>query len=356
LLLSWVLVSKAGLGRWVLRLLAVGYPLALLALVLAFRLVGERWWVTTVALYLPRWPLVLPLAFLALALAVWGPRRLLFLQAAALGLWLFPLMGLTLSLPPAPRPTPGAFQLRLLSFNIDGGAFGVPDVLAVIRDAHPDVVLLQEVHPNVVAAVRAGLAGYTVEVAGQFVIASRYPVEGAFRPTRGASHCEGCDTKYARYELTTPAGRVQVYNLHPISPHAVFEELRGDGLRHELLTGRIFRSPAAAELDKNVAWRMAGLQALVDDIQRSPYPVIMAGDTNLPGSSWAFRQLLGRFQDGFSAVGSGFGYTFPAPKRPWMRIDRILTGPGVRFLGFQVLERRASDHLAIVGDLEIPRR
>ena len=43
---------------------AIAYPLLLLVAAVALRFVGERWWVTTVALYLPRLVLGAPLPFI----------------------------------------------------------------------------------------------------------------------------------------------------------------------------------------------------------------------------------------------------------------------------------------------------
>ena len=61
-----------------LRLLAiigaVAYPLALVAVILAFRYVGERWWVTLAAMYLPRLGFALPLPFILVAVYFWGPE------------------------------------------------------------------------------------------------------------------------------------------------------------------------------------------------------------------------------------------------------------------------------------------
>jgi endonuclease/exonuclease/phosphatase family metal-dependent hydrolase len=93
------------------------------------------------------------------------------------------------------------------------------------------------------------------------------------------------------------------------------------------------------------------------DVQRSPYPVIIAGDTNLPGSSWALAHWFGEFQDGFDEAGSGFGYTYPLGKRrPWLRLDRVLAGPQFRFVDFGVIESKASDHLAVLAELELRDR
>src|SRR4051812_7884499 len=80
-----------------LTLLGVGYPLALLLLVLLLRLVGDDWWVTSVALYLPPLGFALPLPFVALALLLAQRWRLLAAQLVSVWLLLFPLMGLALS-------------------------------------------------------------------------------------------------------------------------------------------------------------------------------------------------------------------------------------------------------------------
>jgi len=60
--------------------------------------------------------------------------------------------------------------------------------------------------------------------------------------------------------------------------------------------------------------------------------VLIAGDTNLPGLSWALATLLGDYHDAFDEAGRGFGYTYPAWHRSWLRIDRVLGGPRLRFL------------------------
>jgi endonuclease/exonuclease/phosphatase family metal-dependent hydrolase len=63
---------------------------------------------------------------------------------------------------------------------------------------------------------------------------------------------------------------------------------------------------------------------------------------------------LGDYYDGFSEAGSGFGWTFPAPRHPWMRIDRVLADPRFRVVGFHVIESPTSDHFPVVADLELP--
>jgi len=341
--------SKVGFFRWVLRLLAVGYPLALLVAVLGLRLLGERWWVTTAALYLPRGWLALPLPFITLALLVWGPRRLLAAQLIALALVIFPLLGLSFSL--SRTPSPGAQRLRVVSYNVATGPHGTLALMEQLHAANPDVILIQESSPGTNRALRASFPELEVRAHVDFAIASRFPVTELGGATELAEPVRS--RAFARYRIETPAGAVRVYNLHLTSPHAALEELLGAGLRHEVASGHLFQFAAAPDVAANAAVRAAEAQAVADDAAASPDPVIIAGDTNLPGLSWAFARWLGRYQDGFVTVGNGLGYTFPAPKRPWMRIDRVLAGPRFRFLSFEVLPRGPSDHRGVVAELEL---
>jgi endonuclease/exonuclease/phosphatase family metal-dependent hydrolase len=82
-------------------------------------------------------------------------------------------------------------------------------------------------------------------------------------------------------------------------------------------------------------------------------PVVIAGDTNLPGLSLVFARYLSGYQDGFEKAGWGFGYTYPTNKNrpPWMRIDRILATASLRFERFEVGASSASDHRCVVADI-----
>ncbi len=120
---------------------AYGYPLTLLALSLALSVIGERHWVTAGLLYAPRLAFGAPLLVLVPALWVTGRTSLLWTQVAALGLLLFPLMGLVL---PWPARRSSAQVLRVLSYNVDSARAGAGKLLAVVDRLSPDLVLFQE--------------------------------------------------------------------------------------------------------------------------------------------------------------------------------------------------------------------
>jgi vancomycin resistance protein VanJ len=322
-------------------MLAIGYPLALLIFIVSLRFVGEKWWGTTIALYLPRAPFAVPLLPLIVAIVWLGPRKLLWTQLLAFGL-LLGLMGFRVAWPTP--PTPGALHLRIASCNTNGLALGGGRILKPLLARDPDIIVLQEVNPDGWSRLRKLVPGYQVHEFGQFWLASRFPI--------AAVSGQG---QFVRYRINTPAGPIELFNVHPISPRDGLESVRGDGLRHQFLRGDLFNTRARMVVAQNTAIRMDQLQGIAAAASSySGQPVIIVGDTNLPDLSWAFARLLGEYGDGFASAGSGFGYSFPSPRDPWMRIDRVLADKKhFRFRSFEVINEYISDHFAITSELEL---
>lgn len=337
--------------RWSVRLVAVAYPLALLVVIALFRWVGEGWWIATIALYLPRLGFALPLPFLLLALLIARDFRWLLSPLLAAAIIVGPLMGLHLGHPRL--GTPGTPRLTVLQLNMGFGHGGRPPVIALIRDVGADIVTLEAVSGNF-ELLRAEMTEYKFFRDGDLAIGSRFPIDqlvvGAPVVEDGVTH----DAMYMRARVMTPSGPIRVYAVHPTSPHSTFDEIRGEGLRHEIRSGQILGDEARVEMIKNTNERLAQLGAAAADAQTSPDPVLIGGDTNMPELSRAFARLFGDYQDAFAEVGRGFGYSYPDDKHPWMRIDRILAGPRFRILSAVTLKRKIYKHRAVVADVELP--
>jgi vancomycin resistance protein VanJ len=333
--------------------LAAGYLAGLVAVAVALPAFGETWWVTTALLYLPRFVFGLPLPVVILALVLFGPRRLLWALPVPLLVLLFPIMGLKLGLGAAFRPgEPGRPVVRLLSFNV--GATDDPGpIVQAIQAAGADVVVIQEHTASLEEALGAALPGFARHREGQFAIASRYPIEDVYLPPRlEVPDSPPRSARFVRYRLKTPLGPVHVYNVHPVSPRNGLEEARGDGLIEGLRQGRLAQSEGIKRMNANSVLRQRQVETFAGDAARSPHPVIIAGDTNLPDGSRVLRRTLGGFSDGFSRAGRGFGYTYPAD-RPWMRIDRILTDHRLAVDRCRVLPEQGSDHRALLAELRL---
>lgn len=325
------------LASWLTALFVAGYAVAL-------RYIGEDWWATAVALYLPHWVLLIPLGLLALGALILGPRLLLLLHLGVAAIVVFPVMGLQLGGPNA--PTPGAPRLRVVSFNVGSGARSIPGIVEEVTSHRPDLVLLQESAPEVNAAVAAALPGYATLTSTQFFVASRGAISELYEPPKVDLDDIDRSARFIRVTVETEVGALDVYNVHPISPRealtSVHDESFLGGLRGDhrvILSNTKLRSIQAETI--------AGLAAA------SKNPVLIAGDTNLPQSSRILARTLGRWQDGFVEAGRGLGYTFPVTRRgPWMRIDRIFAGQELRFLQFGVGTSASSDHHCVWAELE----
>lgn len=330
--------------------LAILYPVALAVAWALLRFVGERWWLTGVTLYLPMAGFGAPLPFLVALL--WFAKRpgLLWTQAVAAAILVFGLMGFVL---PAPRSgAPSTPAMRVLSYNIDSARAGVDRVMAEIDRYAPDIAVLVEVGD--VQGIESSLKERypNVVVGGQFALGTRFPVVSTREPDHLPYYGRLQSPRYVEHVLDTPLGRVALYVVHPVSPRDDLGAIRGrQGLKQEILSGRVLRAAGADIVQANSGLRTAQVRAFASEARAETLPVIIAGDTNLPALSNIFADNLSGYRDGFREAGWGFGYTFPAKRFAWMRIDRILASEHFRFLRFIVGDSHASDHRSVVADV-----
>lgn len=331
-----------------MKVVAVAYLVSLLAVVVALAFVGERWWITTLALYVPRLGFALPLPFIVLLLLAFRLRRYLWTQLAALLVVLFPLMGFTL--PSFASKREGEPTLRVLSFNVNTGYSG-PEAVAQKIDAYsPDVVVMQEalIPQPFVELMKARYPH--VENAGQFVLASRYPVLSTHYVGHLPYYGRTRSPRFVQHRLQTPLGPVALYNVHPISPRGVLKVNRLRGAFHLLRTGQLLAGDPEFDVKHNTGLRTLQVETIAKLAAAERDPVLIAGDTNLPGLSRVLKNFSA-YEDGFSAAGRGFGYTFPS-NRAWLRLDRMFASSALRFTSFQVGCEGVSDHLCVVAELQ----
>jgi endonuclease/exonuclease/phosphatase family metal-dependent hydrolase len=331
------------------RLSAFAYPVVLLLLVVGFYYIGERWWVTGAGLYVPRVLYLVPAPFLALALVLMREWRLLWTQAVALFICLVLLMGFTVSAPSwFAKGTP---RLKIVSLNGHQGHAGFAAIADVLEPLDADIIAVQE-YPfadELVERLRKRYAHVRLDT--QFVLASRHPIVAATDPDRIPYYSRQRSPRYMRYLIETTLGPIAFYNVHPVSPRGVMNTYEMRSAFHQLRTGQMFAGDPADSFQGNAGLRVLQIESIARMASAEKVPVVIAGDTNLPGLSALFRRNFSRYQDGFREAGSGFGYTFTT-RYPLLRLDRVLASKEFRFVSFQIGCAGISDHLCVVAELE----
>jgi vancomycin resistance protein VanJ len=338
---------------WFQRLLLVvafGYSLVLIGLWLTLALFGQDWWLANAVLYLPYALCAVPLPLIAGALSLSGRARLLWTQLVAGLVLLFPLMGLRLPWPASKRTDRPA--LRVLSYNVLSGFGGYAALVREIEAEAPDLVVLQEVLGDGTALFSMLAERFPfVDGSTQFIVASRHPIVSELEPPPIPHEGRMRSPRFVRYLIDSPLGRLALYNVHPISPREGLAVLRGQGLKREILSGRILSGHTKGQFVSDSTLRALQVRSFAAMADRETDPVLIAGDTNLPGLSPLWRRHLSRYEDGFASAGWGFGYTFPS-RLAWLRIDRIMASRALKFVDFRVGRGTLSDHRYVVADLQ----
>jgi endonuclease/exonuclease/phosphatase (EEP) superfamily protein YafD len=315
--------------KWAARLVVL--QLGGTFLFVVFLAIGERARLGFLALYAPRLPIVAA-AVLGIGIAAFARKRKLVIANAVLSITSpFFIAGLHVNTS-ASRIIRDEEPIRLATYNVYFGKLGREKLDDELDATRADLMVLQAAYDSLGDRLRRRYQERHVHQALELVLVSRFPIVEVEEPE---PRIPSLRPMYVTYVIDTPSGKLVLTNVHPYSP------------RHAL-TGEW-------EAQDNIDARDEQIRTAVASARRRGLPFVIAGDTNLPEWSAIARRHLGDLDDVFAEVGSGFGYTFPA-KRSWMRIDRVLHGPGVRALDATVQDRGASDHRMLLVTLEMSPR
>ncbi len=92
-----------------------------------------------------------------------------------------------------------------------------------------------------------------------------------------------------------------------------------------------------------------------EEIDKSPYPVIVTGDFNDVPNSYAYHTIGNGLNNAFAEKGMGLGRTFSGIS-PVLRIDNIFADEKLEVLQYQVIKKKLSDHFPIVADLQMSKK
>lgn len=230
-------------------------------------------------------------------------------------------------------------HVRVASYNIHKGVgtdrLRRPErILEVLVELGADVIALQEVDRRFGARASV-LTAEAIERATPYV---HVPV--AVRPDSLGWHGNALLMRRGVGVLETI--RIDLPTLEP----------RGAVMAELVVRGRAIRI-AGMHLDLSGIRRAKQARTVIDTAAARPaMPTVLMGDLN----EWSLRGgCLRDFTETYRMVPTGPSFH---SRRPVARLDRIMLGPRLRILGCGVhrspRSERASDHLPIWADIELP--
>lgn len=343
---QWVL-------RWIRRSLiftTLAYAISLCLILLALEYHGEKNLTLAFLLYAPPLGWLLPLFPLVPLCLLFCPRwTLVYIPCVCillLGYMDYNWTG---------GSKPDGPSLKILINNI--GQKGKTSLTPFIEREQPDVIALQEAGRE-----RQFAAAYPdrhVVGIGEFTLISKFPIlnSGAVREATWLGQPAA-----AWFEIEVNGAPLVIYNVHIPSPRSDLSKLSGRGLALGVIGwagGRLGdvrdRYQASWDLRINFA------DALAEVIENDKRPKLAVGDFNMPAHGRVYHRMTRELSDAFAESGRGYGFTMPGKTRnpialfgPWMRLDYILCGEGLRPASCRVEPDRESQHRAVVAVIELP--
>jgi endonuclease/exonuclease/phosphatase (EEP) superfamily protein YafD len=244
-----------------------------------------------------------------------------------------------------PRPTPGAVQVTIATWNVYALNDAFDDLHRALEHEPAEVVMLQEIGHDQANAITSDdhiLARYPYSIvrphdlgALGMTLLSRYPIAES-------GTLDDPPTIWALIELDGGA-RLYVINTHPLParlcpPH--------DGYRWAPV--QIF-DPARRDAE------VGTVRALIDPWLVHGDAFVLAGDFNLTEREAAYGDLSAGLHDAYREVGQGSGNTWIPPigvNVPMLRLDYLFSSPAVRPLAVGGACPRGSDHCLLRGTFE----
>ncbi len=245
----------------------------------------------------------LPLVAVAAALARRPWNWALWAQGAAAGLvWAYFFGGLFV---PSGAPVEASGpRLRVMTANLLGFNQDTAATLAALRAANADVVALQELNPDVAAAIGRELR-------------NEYPYQ-VLDPQAGVRG----GGVISRYPLQPTGERLAGPWLG--TPHVLSVDFDGQPVT-------FIRFHAHSGLGR-VREREEAAQVLAEYAGTHPGPLLVAGDLNATGLSTAHDTITSALGDAWETAGWGLGHTFPGAASPGSSRPRLLGIPVPKWL------------------------
>ena len=254
-----------------------------------------------------------------------------------------------------------SYNVRLFNyFENNHGVISEKKVIEFIKAQKPDIICLQEFfisgYPAVEEALMIDALGgkyYShMKVSGRgktryygIVTFSKFPIV-----RRGEIIHPGSSSLSIYTDVLIQKDTFRIYNNHLQSfrlrrmERSFIEELTVSDDKETMNEVKNL----SVSLKKGFVERALQAQLVKDNINKSPFPVIVLGDFNDTPVSYAYRKIRKGLNDSFLNSGYGAGFTYMG-NYPRNRIDYILYDDALINSYFEIIKVKYSDHYPIIA-------
>ncbi len=147
---------------------------------------------------------------------------------------------------------------------------------------------------------------------------------------------------------------IRFFNVHLQSMHFAkddydfIETIDNQGIEEVKKNGRNILK----KMRNSNVQRAVQINAVKEEVLKSPYPVVLCGDFNDVPNSYAYQTINDVLKDAFITRGNGIGRTF-TKLSPTLRIDFMFYSPLLITQEFKILQLSSSDHRPLISSFQI---
>jgi endonuclease/exonuclease/phosphatase family metal-dependent hydrolase len=267
-------------------------------------------------------------------------------------------------------------NIRIMSWNVE--LFNIlhykdhpekrQEIIDLINKYDPDIACFQEMvagdnkkainyFPDIKNALKFSDYFYSYGVKNDFdkyhhygiIVFSKFPI---IRKQTLVNNPDSYNSTFQFVDVVAAQDTFRVFNVHLQS--LKFSQTNLNYLDNGTVPaeGSISESKNIIEKIKlGILKRASQANFIKDELDHSPYPVIVCGDFNDVPVSYAYETIGQGLQNAFVVRGSGISRTFSSIS-PTLRIDNIFTDKKFEITEFARIKKSYSDHFPIVADVK----
>jgi len=267
-------------------------------------------------------------------------------------------------------------NIRIMSWNVE--LFNIlhykdhpekkQEIIDLINKYDPDIACFQEMvagenkkainyFPAIKKALRFTDNFYSYGVKNDFdkyhhygiIIFSKFPI---IRKQTVVNNPDSYNSTFQFVDIVVAEDTFRVFNIHLQSLKFSQDNLNYLDNGTVPSEGNISESKnIISKIKMGVLKRASQADFIKDELNHSPYPVIVCGDFNDVPVSYAYETIGKGLQNAFVVKGSGISRTFSSIS-PTLRIDNIFTDKKFKIADFTRIKKSYSDHFPIIADVK----